>query len=350
MNIIPEWAPHVHPMLVHFPIALLIAAASIDILGLLLKKNERLRFTAVVLYIMGTLGALASFFTGQAAADAVFLPAAANPVLTEHADWATRLVWFFGVYAVVRIFELWRNKQPKAALWWPLALLGVGGLFLVFQTGERGGQMVFEHGVGVLAARQDVAPAPMVSGDSALMVEPGKSWIWKPTSPSHWDEQLSWRAGQKEDITASLVATEGARDVLALETNGAPLFLAIDEPLQNVQIDLRINLDDFEGDMAVVHNALDAQNYMFMKLANGYMQQGSQQGSETTVHDERPYEAKGWQQLRIVADRTHFRAYSGENMVTHGHGSAPAAGSIGLRFDGAGVVLLDYLQAQTIEH
>ena len=350
MNIIPEWAPHVHPMLVHFPIALLIAAAGIDILGLLLKNNEKLRFTAVALYVLGALGALASFFTGREAADAVLLPAAANPILTEHADWATGLVWFYGIYALLRITDLWRNREPKAGLWWPLALLGAGGLFLVFQTGERGGQMVFEHGVGVLAVKEDAAPTLIISGESALTIEAGKSWLWKPSSPSHWDEQLSWQEGDKGAITASLIATEEAGDVLALETNGNPVLLIIEEPLQNVQIDLRINLDDFEGDMTVVHNALDAQNYMFMKLANGYMQQGSQQGSETTVHDERPYEAKGWQQLRIVADRTHFRAYSGENMVTHGHGAAPPAGSIGLRFEGAGVVLLDYLQAQTIEH
>lgn len=352
MNILPEWAPHIHPMIVHFPIALLMVGAGLDFVGLLLKKSKQLRFSAVLIYGLGAVGAIASFFTGRDAGDSVLLSAEANPLLTDHADWALNLVWFFSLYSLCRLIELWRNKTPKAVIWWPLALLGAGGLFLVYETAEHGAQLVYEQGVGVVAVSNSLPDTPqiVVAAEDDLTIEPGKGWFWKPISPSHWDEQLSWRAGQKEDVTASLVATEGARDVLALETNGTPLFLAIDEPLQNVQIDLRINLDDFDGDMTVVHNALDAQNYMFMKLANGYMQQGNQQGSETTVHDERPYEAKGWQQLRIVADRTHFRAYSGQNMVTHGHGTAPAAGSIGLHFDGVGVVLLDYLQAQKIEH
>ena len=55
MNIIPEWAPHVHPLLVHFPIALLITAAVLDLFALLLK-HERLRFAAVLVYVLGALG------------------------------------------------------------------------------------------------------------------------------------------------------------------------------------------------------------------------------------------------------------------------------------------------------
>ena len=350
MNIIPEWAPHVHPMLVHFPIALLFVAAGLDVLALLLKRNERLRFSAVVIYVLGALSALASFFTGRKAADAVLLPAAANPLLTEHADWATRLVWFFSIYALIRIADLWRNKQAKAAFAWPLALIGVGGLFLVYQTGERGGQMVFEHGVGVLAVKEDPAPTLVITGESALSVEAGKGWFWKPVSPSRWDEQLSWLQGDTAVVTASLVGTREHSDVLALDMKGDPVLVIIENPLQNVQIDLAINLDDFDGELTVVHNLQDVQNYMLMKMESGRMQQGSLKDGVATVHDDKPFDADGWQQLRVVADRTHFRAYSGQRMITHGHGTAPKAGAIGLRIDGTGVVLVDHIQAQSIEH
>ena len=291
-----------------------------------------------------------SFFTGQEAADAVLLPAAANPILTEHADWAKLLVWFFGIYALIRVADLWRNAKPKSTFWWPLALIGIVGLFLVYQTGERGAQMVFEHGVGVQVTSEDAAPKLMISGESGLTVESGLGWIWKPISPSRWDEGLSWLEGNRENITVSIVGTAERSDVLSLEISGETLLLVVDDSLQNVQIDFGIDLSKFAGELTLLHNFQDAQNHMFMKLAGGKMQQGSLQDGNSVVHDDKPFEATGWLQLRVVADRTHFRAYSGRRMVTHGHGAAPLPGKIGFRLEGSGVVLIDNIQAQIIEH
>ncbi len=352
MDLIPEWAPHVHPLIVHFPIALLIAAAGLDLSGLVFGKNERLRFSAVIVYVLGALGALASFFTGRDAGDSVVLSAEANPLLTDHADWALWLVWFFGIYALIRIADLWRNSSSKDAIWWALALLGFGGLFLVYETAEHGAQLVYEQGVGVLAAaeQQSVVAPVVLSTENALSIEAGKAWFWKPTSPTRWDEEISWIDGGKGALAVSLIGSEEHGDVLALEAKGDSVFFVIDEPLQNVQIDLGINLDEFTGELSVVHNLLDAQNYMYMKLKGGMMQQGSVENGTTTVHDEKAYSQDGWQQLRVVADRTHFRAYGGQQMVTHGHGTAPAAGAIGIHLNGSGIVLLDVIQVQTIQH
>jgi len=33
MELIPDWAPNIHPMIVHFPIAILLAAIGADLLG-----------------------------------------------------------------------------------------------------------------------------------------------------------------------------------------------------------------------------------------------------------------------------------------------------------------------------
>jgi uncharacterized membrane protein len=33
MNLVPDWAPNIHPLLVHFPIALLYAAIAVDLVG-----------------------------------------------------------------------------------------------------------------------------------------------------------------------------------------------------------------------------------------------------------------------------------------------------------------------------
>ena len=53
MNIAPDWAPNIHPLVVHFPIALLFTAAAVDAVGWVLRCNRPLRRLATVLYVIG---------------------------------------------------------------------------------------------------------------------------------------------------------------------------------------------------------------------------------------------------------------------------------------------------------
>ena len=153
---LPDWLPNVHPLVVHFPIALLVVAALVDAVALVVRRTYPwVRASAVGLYALGALGAAAGFLTGRDASDEVDLPAQALTTLNAHADWALYLVWFAGLYAAVRVAALWfdgRGREPgRLAVHAPLAALGLVGLFLVQQTAERGGQMVYQYGVAVAA-------------------------------------------------------------------------------------------------------------------------------------------------------------------------------------------------------
>ena len=75
MEFLPEWAPNVYPILVHFPIALLVIAVLFDGAALFLRKQPGVRTAAVALFTLGAIAALAAFFTGRAAADEILLPA-----------------------------------------------------------------------------------------------------------------------------------------------------------------------------------------------------------------------------------------------------------------------------------
>ena len=115
MELIPDWAPNIHPMLVHFPIALLCTAVLLDVIALLFRKNEGLRLGAVIVYVLGAVGALASYFTGKSAGDSFLLSGAANTALTDHADWGTATMWFFVIYALVRAISMGigRRRHPS---------------------------------------------------------------------------------------------------------------------------------------------------------------------------------------------------------------------------------------------
>ena len=150
MNLVPGWAPNLHPLVVHFPIALLLTAAGLDVAGWALRCNRSLRFVATALYVLGTLAIVAAYVTGRAAAGTVWLPGMAHAAVKEHWDWAFRAVWFFTILTAVRLVLLWRGRaEPRPALIAALALAGLLGGVLLAETGDRGGRLVYQHGVGI---------------------------------------------------------------------------------------------------------------------------------------------------------------------------------------------------------
>ena len=149
MNLVPDWAPNIHPLLVHFPLALLIAAAAVDIMSLTFRRNKPLRESATLLYVLGTMAAAATYVTGRAAAQAIWLPGMAEPVLGEHWDWALRTVWFFTIVTVLRLVFLRPSRRdPGPTIVAAFALAGLMGIGLLIETGDRGGRLVYQHGVG----------------------------------------------------------------------------------------------------------------------------------------------------------------------------------------------------------
>jgi uncharacterized membrane protein len=137
MNLVPDWAPNIHPLLVHFPLALLIAAGAVDIMSLAFRRNKPLRESATLLYVLGTMAAAAAYATGRAAAQAVWLPGMAQPVR------------FFAIVTVVRLVLLRPSRRdPGPTTIAAFALAGLVGIGLLLETGDRGGRLVYQHGVG----------------------------------------------------------------------------------------------------------------------------------------------------------------------------------------------------------
>lgn len=350
---LPDWAPNLHPLLVHFPIAILFVAVLLDVAGLILRQKPFWRQSAVLMYVLGGVAVVVTYLAGQQAADSVFLSTDANALLTEHADLGLYTLWFFGVYALVRPLVDFTALGKKMAVYIALIVIPAGGLFLLYETAEHGAELVFRYGAGVEAVDHVVKTieAPQDSSAAALsapVVTDDGGWSWKPTRSTAWKSSMTFPAGGGDFSQTSIMDGGDRGEVLALTTDGSPAMFVFDRPLSDIQVDFAVNLDNFEGVVMLVHHFADVNNYHFTSVGNEEMRLGRSENGDFHLVDSTPYEASGWITFRVVSDGTHTRAYAGEVLVSHGHGPIPGTGPVGLRLNGTGTVLLDFVRVQPL--
>jgi uncharacterized membrane protein len=139
-------ATHLHAMLVHFPIALLVVAFVSEMVALFYKK-EFLRQTAFYLLVLGTLGTLASYFSGKAAGDGMD-EGSLGKAIEMHQQAATISLWL-SILTVLLYLASYIFKYNKP--WFRLVHLILFALLIgaIVRTGYLGGQLVFRHGAGI---------------------------------------------------------------------------------------------------------------------------------------------------------------------------------------------------------
>lgn len=147
-----------HPLVVHFPIALLLVGTALRLLGGFRRRWDRLHVLAVsgrVLLGLGTIGAWAAIYTGTLA-DAEVARSLCDPTVVEaHEFWAYRVAWLFtaalaldaAVWPVRRTGwgQPWSERGLLALLAGCL-LLGSVGLGYV---GHLGSKLVYQQGAAV---------------------------------------------------------------------------------------------------------------------------------------------------------------------------------------------------------
>ncbi len=176
----PEFIAQYHPMLVHFPIALLFAYTFFELLSVVLKKDW-ITNSALILLAIGVLSSLAALITGNQAGEVAEKWESMDAVipmkhLSAHENWATIVVLFFSGLLVLRVIYLIavqiRKKYP--ALMYParyvFVLLAVVGCFLIYKTGEEGGYLVYKAGVGTDLIKPAELKQSVVPVDSSVNV------------------------------------------------------------------------------------------------------------------------------------------------------------------------------------
>ena len=151
MSLTPDWLPNLHPLVVHFPIALLPAAALVDLLGLLAPKRRTLRDTATWLYLAGTAFTLLAYFSGRSGVDAMTLTPVVEPLVNAHENWAFRTTWFFAFFSSLRLAVSY-IFPPKPVILLMAFTLAAVGLVMLVETAGHGSVLVYQHGLGVRGA------------------------------------------------------------------------------------------------------------------------------------------------------------------------------------------------------
>ncbi len=142
-----------HPLLVHLPIGLLVTAMVIDIAVLGSPPRATPRQVATGLYLAGAAALVAAYFSGRADAEALRITEMAQGLVDEHWTWALRTTVYVGLLSVTRLGLVWSGCLATRGVWMPVVAAGIVGILLLFQTAERGGRLVYQHGVGVAVPR-----------------------------------------------------------------------------------------------------------------------------------------------------------------------------------------------------
>ena len=153
---IPSWDA-LHPLVIHFPIALLLVVPFLIVAGALRppERGQTILYVALALMIVGTLGTFLAIATGEAAGRIAERTPQIDVVLEHHEQLAeaTRIafsvltVLFAAILLIPVILKKTLNGIVSTVL--PLAFLVLygGGILLLTNTAHNGGRLVHEFGV-----------------------------------------------------------------------------------------------------------------------------------------------------------------------------------------------------------
>lgn len=349
---LPDHLMTAHPLLVHFPIALLVLGTVGEILAALLPRWKQLQALAGALVTIGALSLIPTYLTGRQAADALSSPFPRTELaVATHSDWAWWTLWFFVALAVVRLGMQWR-KRLTGKTRWGMAAASLVGLFLIYETAEHGGELVYDLGAGVRPVRE----APEGAFDPP--VEPDLTEL----GPTFGDDgSLRWRfrPGAEKALGAHIDVLLGTLPTAAVEARESALILDVDSStarlltlgpsLENLTMSVRLDTREFRGVFALVHHVNSPRDFDFLRLRDGRLELGRRRGGADTVLDDASAPTfDGFYELRAVGATTHVRGYVDGQLVVHGHGAALPVGPVGLFIEGEGRLRIDDLRVQPL--
>lgn len=132
---------HLHPMIVHFPVALITVGFAAEVVSLFFRHEKCLSKTGFYLMILGTIAAIAAWSTGQ-----LFTTEPTQGeivrVFEKHETGALITMILMIIGSVFRIWLFIQKKEETGLKWIAFSLYLLGFTAVTF-TGFMGGTMVY---------------------------------------------------------------------------------------------------------------------------------------------------------------------------------------------------------------
>lgn len=152
---IPSW-DGLHPLIIHFPIALLLVVPILIVMGLLMpNKSRAILITAFVVMLLGTIATYVAVSTGEAAGELADRVSGVEQVLEQHEDLAetTRTIFtaltaiFAAILFAPSLFKKTLSHKIIVAINAAFLLFYLAGSVVLINTAHNGGRLVHEFGI-----------------------------------------------------------------------------------------------------------------------------------------------------------------------------------------------------------
>ena len=135
----------IHPILVHFPIALLFTSVFFDLIAMITKRDS-FRQSGFWLLILGWISGLAATVSGFLSEDAVKKIGVPETAIDRHETFAIATMIVFALLLLVRLVGKFSPASRKNLVYTIGTFIG---LALLSIAGYLGGDLVYHYGAGV---------------------------------------------------------------------------------------------------------------------------------------------------------------------------------------------------------
>lgn len=144
----------IHPLIVHFPLALLLTGVALRFIHFLLRNSRFARvtlFSSWILLSIGVCFAWIAVAAGEVAADIVSKGLCKPDVFEQHQDFAYTASTLFSIALFIDLVKTWGRISffNSTALSLIMALIYISATAMLILAGGYGANLVYEQGAAV---------------------------------------------------------------------------------------------------------------------------------------------------------------------------------------------------------